>query len=127
MSKVIKFKHPTIENAYLFISGRATTDPMHGNGVTSTISFFYANGDVGAEWEPEYGPITVIHKCEKDHFKDESEDSYQEVKEHWYYEYCTGFGDWSQLAVREQGLHTALISGDDKAIFAILKRYAENG
>jgi hypothetical protein len=124
MNKVIKFKHPTIENAYLFVSGRKNEDIS--NGVTPNITFFYADGDIGAEWEPQYGPITIITKCEKDHFKDEPEDSYQEVKEHWYYEYCTGFGNWSQLAVQEEGLHTALIAGNDEMIFSILKKWATN-
>jgi len=108
--KSIQF--PGIENAYVVISGHKTEE---GNGVKKCMSFFYDNGDVGAEWEPGYGPITVIYKCEKDH---------EEAQKHWFYEYYTGRGNWSQCAVAEEGLPNAFLLGDYEFLFLVLKKWA---
>lgn len=104
-----------IENAYVVISGCKADN---GNGVKKCMSFFYDNGDVGVEWEPDNGPITVIYKCEKDH---------ENAKEHWFYDYCTGYGNWAQLAVKEEGLPESFILGDYKHIFSVLKNWSTRG
>jgi len=102
-----------IENAYVVISGyKAAT----GNGVKKCMSFFYDNGEVGAEWEPDNGPITVIYKCDKDH---------NEAEKHWFYDYYTGRGHWSQLAVNEEELPEAFLMGDYNYLFAVLKKWAD--
>ena len=67
------------------------------------MSFFYGGPDVGAEWEPDYGPITVINSCTKDN---------ENAREHYFYDYCDGYGSWAQLA------------GDYDGIFLVLKRWA---
>lgn len=53
--KVIPF--PEIKNAYIVISGNQADTC---NKVRSNISFFYLDGDIGVEWEPNNGPITII-------------------------------------------------------------------
>ena len=105
---------PEIDNAYVVISGHDYE--KNGNGVRKCMSFFYDNGDVGAEWEPDNGPITVIYKCEKDH---------KDAKKHWFYDYSTGTGNWSQLAVEEEGLPSAFLDGDYEYIFNVLKDWGE--
>lgn len=110
---LIKLPFPGIEGAYVIISGRRTRDPETGNGVAKCMSFFFDGGDgVGVEWEPDYGPITKIISCDKD-------DS--EAQEHWFYPYYKGQGYWSQLAVKEEGLPEAFLSGDYERMFSILK------
>lgn len=98
-----------IENAYVVISGHKAKT---GNGIKKCMSFFYDNGLVGAEWEPDNGPITVIYKC-----RAEDEGSIP----HWFYGFYTGQGNWSQLAVEEEGLPSAFLDGDYKYIFAVLR------
>ena len=101
---------PDIKNAYVVISGHKANT---GNGVEKCMSFFYDNGDVGAEWEPDNGPITRIDKCNKDN---------PEAQKHWFYDYCTGYGNWSQLAVNDERLPDAFIDGNYKFIFLVLKK-----
>ena len=80
------------------------------------MSFFFYNGDESAEWEPDYGPITFIYKCEKDH---------EEAQKHWFYDYFTGMGSWSQCAVDEEHLPQSFLAGDYEYLFAVLKKWAE--
>lgn len=103
-----------IKNAYMVISGYKEET---GNGVKKCMSFFYDNGDIGAEWEPDNGPITVIYKCNKAHEK---------AEKHWFYDYCTGYGNWSQLAVESEGLPNAFLTGAYDYLFAVLKKWASN-
>ena len=104
---------PEIENAYVVISGHKADN---GNGVKKCMSFFYDNGDIGAEWEPDNGPITIIYKCSKDD---------KDAQKHWFYDYCMGYGNWSQLAVNEEGLPSAFLMGDYDWLFNILKSWSE--
>lgn len=109
--KILPF--PNIENAYLVISFSKIKEP-HPHTETC-ISFLYDNSNgVAAEWEPKYGPITVMYKCEKEH---------PDATPYWFWDYCTGFGNWSQLAVEEKGLPEALYSGDYEYIFNVLKEW----
>lgn len=115
MNKNIKcIPFPEIENAYVVISGHKANT---GNGVKKCMSFFYDNGERGTEWEPENGPITKIYNCSKDHKK---------AQKHWFYEYCTGYGYWSQLAVNREQLPQAFLDGDYEYIFNVLKEWAES-
>ena len=109
--KVIPF--PEIENAYIVISGRESDTP---NGVNKNMTFFYHNENVSVEWEPKNGPITTIYACSKHH---------PDAEEHWFYPYCTGYGNWSQLAVLTEGLPEAFITGNYKQLFEILKNWSE--
>ena len=103
---------PEIDNAYVVISAFKS---KNGNGLTKCMSFFFDHGDIGAEWEPDNGPITVIYKCAEDN---------KDAQEHWFYDYCTGYGNWSQLAVQDEGLHTAFLSGDYVYLFAVLQSWS---
>ena len=107
--KVIPFLK--IKNAFIVISGRKTE---RINLVTPSMSFFYVNEvkDIAVEWEPRYGPITTIYKCnEKD----------PDAEPHWYFDYCTGYGNWSQLAVNENNLGKLFYTGEYEALFRVLK------
>ena len=115
MNKNVKcIPFPGIENAYVVISGHKSE--KSGNGVSGCMSFFYDNGKIGAEWEPDNGPIRVLYSCDKDH---------EEAMEHWFYDYCTGYGNWSQLAVEEEGLPKAFLSGDYEHIFNVLRSWSD--
>ena len=46
--------------------------------VRTTVTFFYDAGNIGAEWEPEYGPIQIWHRCEKDD---------EDAREHYFYDF----------------------------------------
>jgi hypothetical protein len=80
------------------------------------FSFCFINGDYAAEWEPEYGPIQVWHRCGKDD---------AEAKPHYIFDFeNSGWGNWSQLAVDENELPSAANSGDWQYIFNVLKNWA---
>ena len=112
-TNIICIPFPGIDNAYVVISGRKADN---SNGVEKCMSFFYDHGNVGAEWEPNYGPITIIYKCGKDD---------KESQEHWFYDYCTGYGNWSQLAVEDEGLPEAFLNGDYGHLFAVLRFWSD--
>lgn len=103
---------PGIEGAYVVISAGKSDK---GNNVSKRMSFFFDNGNVGAEWEPDYGPITVIYKRDKDD---------EDAKPHWFYEYYAGQGHWSQCAVEKEGLPEYFLAGDYNMLFAALKDWA---
>jgi len=114
MNKGIKcIPFPDIENAYVIISAYKTDG---GNGVKKCMTFFYDSGRVGVEWEPDHGPITTIYKCTKEH---------KDARPHYFYDFCTGNGNWSQLGVEEGGLPEAFLNGDYVKIFAVLKRWTD--
>ena len=102
-----------IDDAYVVISAYKADG---GNGLRKCMSFFYDNGDIGAEWEPDFGPITKIYKCDKDD---------ADAQPHWFYDYYTGNGHWAQMAVEEEGLHTAFLNGEYERLFAVLKSWSE--
>jgi hypothetical protein len=102
-----------IKNAYVVISGHKAETV---NGVQKCMSFFYDNGNVGAKWDPDNGPITMIYSC-----KSEDEDA----QPHWFYDFYTGEGYWSQSAVEEEGLPSAFLNGDYKYLFSVLKKWSD--
>ena len=114
MNKGIKcVPFPGIENAYVVISGHPANS---SNGVKKCMSFFYGGPEIGAEWEPDHGPITVIYSCTKDN---------EWAQEHYFYDYCDGYGSGSQLAVDDEGLAKMFIDGDYNGIFKVLERWAD--
>ena len=85
--------------------------------VKNHFSFCFINGDYAAEWEPEYGPIQVWNKCNKD---DEN------AKPHYIFEYENSPGlNWSQLAVDGNELPRSANEGDWQYIFGVLRRWAK--
>jgi len=109
--KVIPF--PGIPNAYVVISGYA--DSNMGNGCQKCMSFFWGTPEGGAEWEPEYGPITKYTPCDK---------NTEGAQPHWFYEYTIGGAHWSQLAVENEGLPRMFVEGDYQGLFAVLARWS---
>lgn len=103
---------PGIENAYVVISGCKSNTSE--NGIEKHMSFFFDGGDIGAEWEPDNGPITKIHKTDRDTM---------DAEPHWFYNYSLGNGDWAQMAVKEEGLPGAFLRGDYEFLFLILKKW----
>ena len=86
--------------------------------VKANVSFFYDAGDVGAEWEPEFGPIQIWRRCEKDD---------DNAKEHYFYDYHNSeSGNWSQMAVLTHELPQAFDRGDYNYIFSVLEDWAKD-
>ena len=58
--QTLKAKVSGIENAWILCSAKPRTDEDDYGipQVKATMSFLYDAGNVAAEWEPEYGPIT---------------------------------------------------------------------
>jgi hypothetical protein len=86
--------------------------------VKTTVSFVYDAGIVAAEWEPEYGPIQVWEKCDKDA---------DNAREHYFYDFTNSpGGNWSQMAVDSNQLPQAANRGDYDYIFSVLKEWTDN-
>ena len=113
--KTIKLR----DNCYMSISGHISETT--GNECSPTISFEYVGGDVLVEWEVKNGPITVITKC-LESLKNDT-DFGRSVRPHHIFGWCTGYGNWTQCAVRERGLDKAFIEGNYDKIFEVLKYY----
>jgi hypothetical protein len=109
--KILPF--PDIENAYVIISARESS--KKGNRVYQNLTYLYNCGNgIAVEWEPEYGPLTVLYKCTKDH---------EDAKEHFFFDYVTGYGNWSQMDVDNTGIVEYLADGDYEMVFGILKGF----
>lgn len=114
--KVIIADFPDFPGAKLLTSARWKNEEK--GFLKAMVSFLYDAGEFAAEWEPEYGPITIWHKCAKDA---------PGADEHYYYEYQDrGPGNWSQLAVEDEHLKQAFIENNYKHIFNVLKKWAES-
>jgi hypothetical protein len=120
MNKVLKVSVPEYGvGAFILYSAskRNMEETLGDFRVTNHFSFAYVSGDYAAEWEPQYGPIQVFHKCEKD-----SEGS----REHYIFDYDNSpGGNWSQMAVDEMELPQAASRGEWKYIFSVLKEWSE--
>jgi hypothetical protein len=107
-------------NCYILVSA-TRRDPKETFGefqVTAHMSFLYDAGKVAAEWEPQYGPIQIWRKCDKDS---------DGAQEHYFYDFQNSApGSWSQLAVSNMELPQAFVSGDYDYIFNVLKDWATN-
>jgi hypothetical protein len=111
--QVIPF--PEIENAYVVISARwrKTIGDVTQDNVKKNMSFFYDCGNgIGVEWEPNFGPITIIESCDADH---------KDAKPHFFYQFYTGQGNWMQLLVDELGLSGYFITGRYCELFNALR------
>lgn len=114
--RVIKTKYK--ENCYLLASFPERERTGYGLQVKTQVSFLYDAGNVAAEWEPEYGPIQIWHKCNEN---DEG------AKEHYYYDFENSQpGNWSQLAVTNAELPLGANRGDWDYIFAVLRDWADD-
>jgi hypothetical protein len=116
--RVAKAKVEGIDNAYIAISAYHDSD---NDELTKRMSFFYVASDTCIiEWEPKHGPITVIYKCDENW-----SDGHSNAEPHWYFDYCTGHGNWAQLAVDERQLKQAFARGSYDYIFAVLAEYGD--
>jgi len=105
--KIIPF--PAIDNAYIVVFAVRSE-----RGLRSNMSFLFIARNLAVEWEPEYGPITLLYPTS---INDE------EGKPHWLYENCKT--DWSQLAVERSSLRESFLMGDYEYIFNVLKDWSE--
>ena len=119
MNRVLKVTVPEYgEGACVLYSASKRDDPYGDYRVENHFSFACVNGDYAAEWEPEYGPIQVWHKCEKDATNS---------REHYIIDYTDSQGrNWSQLAVDRCELPQAANHGDWQYIFNVLKSWTED-
>ena len=107
-------------NCYLlFSAGRRDPKETYGEfRVQANVSFLYDAGEYAAEWEVEYGPIQIWHKCEKDS---------EGATEHYFYDYDNSpRWNWSQMAVDSMELPKAANDGDWDYIFNVLKNWADD-
>ena len=102
----------------IYSAARRNPEETHGDfRIKNNFSFCFINGDYAAEWEPEYGPIQVWHKCGKDA---------ENAHEHYVFEYTdSGGANWSQLAVDREELPQSANAGNWQYIFNVLKDWAE--
>lgn len=110
--KIIPF--PEIDNFYVVIS--ACTYKDRDNRVMKNMSFVWADENGGAEWEPDYGPITKLIPCKE---------TDEEAQPHWFYPFYRGQGHWSQFAVEENELPAAFQRGDYEYIASVLKEWSQ--
>ena len=105
---------PNIPDAYVVISATRTNE---GNGCSTDMSFFYGTAKGGCEWEPNFGPFTLITPVKGEHPKAEP---------HWFYKYCAGNGDWAQTMVDKSQIVSYFLMGDYERVFEILKRFVDS-
>ncbi len=119
--RVLISKVPDIANAYISISAQKRKLDGLDFPIVKLMSFCYIpenHPDIMIEWEPEYGPITILERCSED-WKDE----YNSAKPHWYFDFYKGQGNWSQMAVDDYHLKESFVAGDYEHIFAKLAAY----
>ncbi len=115
MPRVGVLPFPNITSAYICISGRKTDG---GNGCEPLVSFISVYGDTLTEWEPVCGPIQINYKRNKDA---------QDAKEHWIWPFASKNGlNFSQLAVKREGLPQKFIEGDYEGIYRVLAEWAKS-
>jgi len=114
MQKAIVAEIKDFPGAYILVSAQRRNDCP--DFIKATMSFLYVDGDYAAEWEPEFGPIHKWHRCEKD---------IPGANEHYFFDYTdTRPLEWSQLAVDDNRLKEAFLSGNYQHIFSVLRRWA---
>jgi hypothetical protein len=105
------------EGAHVIYSAAKKEQTCGEVRVKNNFSFCFINGEYAAEWEPEYGPIQVWHKCEKDA---------DGAKPHYIFDFTDSGGlNWSQLAVDQNELPQAANHGDWQYIFNVLENWAD--
>lgn len=141
--RVAVLPFPGIDNAYVCVSGKLRRQQAYGerwyaqhqehkcewaDRETRTepfITFLYDAGSVCAEWDGASGPIQMAFKAVDAKTPLPGASTFDdEPKEHWFYEYATWSGAWSQMAVSENRLADRFSEGDYAGIFAVLRRFA---
>jgi hypothetical protein len=94
--------------------------------LTAHVSFLADAGNgVAAEWEPQYGPIQVWKQCDSEWTGETVLGSTVKAKSHWHFPFVEDNpGNWSQLAVDDEGLKQMLINGSVDGVFDALTRWA---
>jgi hypothetical protein len=116
--RVLKTKVEEIPGAWIFLSAyvKNRKESITQLNTAATVSFVFYNGDIAAEWEPNYGPIQLFERGE------EGEDS----RPHYVFPFVkNNLFAWSQMDVEREGLPEAFINGDYKYIFAILEGWTQ--
>ena len=124
MNKVIHAKVEGIENAYFSISAsfEDKDKTSYDDKLNVITAFMHKDSETSMiEWEPKYGAITLIEKCDEDWEGDYG----TAASKHWYFGWCKGYGNWAQLAVDELGLRKAFVDGQFQYIFNSLKGYSQ--
>lgn len=115
-SKVCLSKVENTDNCYVLVSVRKKDTGYFSIGCETVVSFLYDSGEYAAEWEPEYGPIMVWHKCEP---------SDSGAKEHYFYDFVDNTPlNCSYKAVEDTELKQAALDGSFSYIFSVLKDWA---
>lgn len=120
---VTKLEMPEATGLFICISyGFRKTDIDKEHAIPA-ITYMVENKDKTriVEWEPSFGPITVIDKCAEDCVT--SKDEYITVEPHWYLGHCKGFDSWSQCAVTDYDLPRALVEGSFTYIKSVLDKF----
>lgn len=114
---VTKLPVPDAENCYILLSFGERDRQFGCVQCDYIVSFLYDAGDTAAEWEPKYGPISILWKCGADHPK---------AKRHYFYDHIIDEPlNWAQNAVDDYELPRRAIDGDLQAIFWVLREFAE--
>jgi hypothetical protein len=120
MNRVLVVNVPKFGDGAYIIYSAAKRDMKETLGefrVKNNFSFCFINEDYAAEWEPEYGPIQIWHKCNEN---DEN------ARPHYIFDFIDSpGGSWSQMAVDQYELPKAANTGDWQYIFNVLKDWAE--
>lgn len=87
------------------------------------VTFCVHAGNAFAEWDGDYGPITVWLDASTGIPEGYNE---EDVAPHWFFEKAVGRGNWSQLAVDRNELPRCLVDGCYDLIFSALRRFAES-
>ena len=118
MSNVMRASFPDVEGAYLLVSGSIKNEELEISQLNTRamVSFLLVEGDIAIEWEPNYGPIQIFYRAglnDPDRIP------------HYVFPFVKkpGFGEWSQLAVEQEGLPQAFIAGNYKYIFDVLAEW----
>lgn len=138
MPRVAVIPWPGKPDCYVCLSGSRKPDKTyygpnwHGEREATVINeytlrssprmtFSVHVGKAFAEWDGEYGPITVWLDA-----TDSIPEGYttDDVQPHWFFEKAVGPGNWSLLAVDRNNLPRCFIDGCYDLIFETLRRFA---
>lgn len=115
--RIAKLPFEKLDDAFFFISGSSRDDDYGKMYAEPVVSFVLYNGDVAAEWNPPYGPISLWYRAREGF----------ESKDHYIFDQiCEPGADWAQGAVDREGLPQAFIDGDYAHIFGVLRRWTES-
>lgn len=116
------------DDFYIYQSFGYYLDPKYGDERIKPFVSFISDGGNGicAEWEPQYGPIQIWRKCDKNWKGKTKLENPISPRKHWHYEYVEDNNcEWSQLAVDENGLKKMLGTGNLNGIKNVLLEWCE--